>query len=207
MAERGIDQVSIELSKACDVSAFISTKLNEVSIDANLRNRVVASCFAVALDHFDAVLALLGRTPKIYSSAFALIRLEFESYIRGMWLMYCATDEQIKNFSDNTFELPKTPTMINSVEKTANFEVKTLSTTYANDWKHLCDYTHTGALQIQRWNKSDSIEPNYSDNEVIQVIRFTKTYALVTAVSFAEAVIKDNELANEFLAKANEVAV
>lgn len=207
MVERGLDQTSIDLSNACDISAFISTRLNEASIDASLRNRVVASCFAVALDHYDAVLALFGRTPKIYSSAFALMRLVFESYIRGMWLMYCATDEQIKSFLDNTFELPKTPTMINVIEKTANFEKKQLSTSYSSDWKNLCDYTHTGALQVQRWNKSDSIEPNYSDDEVMEVIRFTRAYALLTAVSFAEAVIKNNELANEFLGKAKEIAL
>jgi hypothetical protein len=61
-------------------------------------------------------------------------------------------------------------------------------------------------LQVQRWNKLDSVEPNYSDNEAIDVTCFTKAYALLAAVSFAEAVINNNELANGFLSKAKEMA-
>jgi hypothetical protein len=207
VVERGIDKLSIELSSACDLSAWISTKLNEATINATTRNRVVAACFAVALDHFDAVLTLLARNPKIYSSAFALTRLVFESYIRGMWFMYCTVDDEIEKFSNGTFELPKTPKIIAAIEIAGNFDGKQLSRTYSNDWKHLCDYTHTGTLQVQRWNKLDSVEPNYSDDEAIEVINFTKAYALLTAVSFAEAVINNNELANEFHTKAKEIAV
>ena len=70
MVERGLDKLSFEISNACDLSAWISTKLNEVTINATTRNRVAAPCFAVVLDHLDAILALLGRNPKIYSSAF-----------------------------------------------------------------------------------------------------------------------------------------
>ena len=60
---------------------------------------------------------------------------------------------------------------------------------------------------MQRWNKLDSVEPNYSDDEAIDVVRFTKAYALLAGVSFAEVVINNIELANEFLAKAKEIAV
>ena len=208
MVERGLDKLSIELSSTCDLSVWISTKLNEVTIsDVNTRKRVVAPCFAIALDHFDAMLALFGRSLKICSSAFALTRLVFESYVRGMWLMYCATDEQIENFSEGTFQLPnKIKVMIDSIEKTCNFDGQ-LSISHSSAWSHLCDYTHTGTLQVQRWNKFDAIEPNYSDDEIIEVIHFAKAYALLAAVSFAEAIINNNELANEFLAKAKEIVI
>jgi hypothetical protein len=206
VVERDIDKLSVELSKACDLSAYLSSKLHDISTKDTLRNRIAGACFSVALDHFDAVLTLLGRDPKIYSSAFALTRLVFESYIRGMWFMNCATDVEVEDFLNGTFKLPKTPIMITAIEVAGNFDEKQLSVTYSNDWKHLCDYTHTGILQIQRWNKLDSVEPNYSDNEAIDVIRFTKAYALLAAVSFAEAVINNNELANGFLSKAKEMA-
>jgi len=206
VVERSIDKVSIELAKACDLSACISSKLNETSFNTSVRKRVVAPCFAVALDHFDAVLVLLGRNPKIYSSSFALMRLVFESYIRGLWLLYCATDEEIESFSSGTFELPrKIEVMINSIENVCDFDGKQLSITRSKYWKQLCDYTHTGILQVQRWNKYDSIEPSYSDDEVIEVILFTKSYALLAAVSFAEAVLNNSELANELLTMASEM--
>ena len=121
--------------------------------------------------------------------------------------MYCASDDEIENFSNGTFELPKNPKMIAAIEIAANFDGKELSTTYKNHWKNLCDYTHTGTLQVQRWNKIDAVEPSYSDDEAIEVIHFTKAYALLAAVSFAEAVIKNYELVNEFLDKAEEIAI
>jgi hypothetical protein len=207
MAERRLDRLSVELSKSCDLSAWISSKLNETTIIASLRNRVVASCFAVTLDHSDAVLALLGRSPKIYSTAFALMRLVFESCTRGLWLMYCATELEIEKFSNGNLELPKMKKIIEAVEGAVNFDAKLLSTAHTSEWNHLCDYTHTGTLQVQRWNKIDSIEPSYSDEEVIEVIRFTRAYSLLAAVSFAEAIIGDSELAKEFLSFYNETSM
>jgi hypothetical protein len=87
VVERSIDKVSIELSNACNLSAWISSRLNETSFNATVPKRVAAPCLAVTLDHFDAVLVLLGRTAKIYSSEFSLMRLVFESYIRGLWFL------------------------------------------------------------------------------------------------------------------------
>ena len=209
MAERGLDKISLELSAACNLSAWMSSKLNEVTINDTLRNRVPASCFAVTLDHFDAVLTLLQRNPKLYSSAFALMRPVFESYIRGMWLMHCATDEQIESFSKGIFQLPrKIEVMIDSIETTCNFDGKQLSVSHYSVWKYLCDYTHTGALQVQRWNKLDSIEPNYSDEEILEVIHFTSAYALLASVGILNTVANSNpELVETFLAKAKEIAI
>lgn len=120
--------------------------------------------------------------------------------------MHCATDEQVENFSEGTFQLPRRiEVMIGAIEKTCDFDGQ-LSISHSSAWSHLCDYTHTGTLQVQRWNKFDAIEPNYSDDEILEVIHFAKAYVLLVAVSFAEAVINNIELANEFLAKAKEVA-
>jgi hypothetical protein len=96
--------------------------------------------------------------------------------------------------------------MIDSIESSCDFDGKQLSITRTNCWKHLCDYTHTGTLQVQRLNKQDSIESSYSDDEVLEVIRFTKSCALLAAVSFSEAILNNSELANEFLTTANEIA-
>lgn len=203
MAERSLDKLSVELSKACDLSAYISVKLHDISIQNTLRNRVAGACFSVALDHFDGILTLLGRSPKLYSSAYALIRPIFESYIRGMWFMHCATDEKIENFQeDKPYQLPKKiECLIKDVEQAGRFE-KQLSNTYTKDWANLCDYAHTGLLQIQRWNTAQAIEPNYLDDEILELISFVSALAILAAASIAESVAGSNELAQEFLSKA-----
>ena len=49
----------------------------------------------------------------------------------------------------------------------------------------MCAYTHTGAQQIQRWNTSDLIAANYSDEEVDEALRFTGTFALLSTFGLA----------------------
>jgi hypothetical protein len=61
-------------------------------------------------------------------------------------------------------------------------------------------------LQIQRWNTAQAIEPNYSDVEVIEVIRFGCALSIFSAVSIAESVAGSDELAQEFLSKVKEIA-
>ena len=208
MAERKLDKVSVELSEACKLAAYLSVKLHDVSISDTLRNRIAGACFSVVLDHFDAVLMLLGRNSKLCSSAYALMRPIFESYIRGMWFLHCASDETIENFNKNKpYQLPKKiESLIEEVEQAVRFE-KQLSNIYTKDWSDLCDYAHTGLLQIQRWNTSQAIEPNYPEDEILEVIRFTSALAVLTTVSVAQGVVNNNKLANEFLAKAKEIAV
>ena len=209
MAEGLGAALSVELSKAFELSVFLSIKVNEVTGGGNLRARVAAPFFLITLDHYDAILTLLSRNPKICSSAFSLMRLVFETYIRGEWLMYCASSRQIENFaSDKNFQFLSMLDMIDAIETKVSFDQKYLSSTYKKHWKNtLCDYTHTGILHVQRWNNVDSIEPSYSDEEVIEVVRFAKGYALLAATSFADSVIENKGLVDELFNKGKELAV
>ena len=207
MVERKLDKLSVELSKACDLAAYISIRLHDISVSETLRNRIVGACFSVALDHFDALLMLLSRTPKLSSSAYTLMRPIFESYVRGICFLYCASDETIESFNQNKpYQLPKKiECLIQDLEQAGRFD-KQLFNTYAENWSNLCDYAHTGLLQIQRWNTLHAIEPNYPDDEVIEVIKFTSALATLTAVSLSEGIAQNNALDQEFLEKAKEMA-
>jgi hypothetical protein len=69
----------------------------------------------------------------------------------------------------------------------------------------MCAYTHTGAQQVQRWNTRDSIAPNYSDEEVDEVLRFTGTFALLSTIGLA-TVAADETLALRALDRSREWA-
>lgn len=122
--------------------------------------------------------------------------------------MYCATDTRIENFNNGIpYQLPKKiERLIEEVEHAGRFE-KQLSNIYTRDWANLCDYAHTGLLQIQRWNTTQAIEPNYSDDEIIEMVRFGSALSIFSAMSIAESVAGSNELAQELLNKAKEIAV
>ena len=95
--------------------------------------------------------------------------------------------------------------MLKAVEQTPSYAGGQLSTIYAKSWDTMCAYTHTGAQQVQRWNTSDSIAPNYSDEEVNEVLCFTGTFALLSTLGLA-TVAADEALANRVLEKSREWA-
>ena len=50
----------------------------------------------------------------------------------------------------------------------------------------MCEYTHTGSLQIQRWQTESSVEPKYSKDEVEEVLAFTNLFASLAAIEMVE---------------------
>lgn len=189
------------LQRASRLADLLSAKLHEQPIPANLRNRIAGACFAIALEHQRAVVILFEINPPLNSSAFALVRPVFESYLRGMWLSHCATDAQLDAFSKDA-KLPDTASLVNAVEKAGEFDGKQLSGVYKKHWSSFSSYTHTGALQVQRWNTSEAIEPSFTDEEISEVLEFTAALALLSAVSVA-ALANNEVLAQELLKTAS----
>jgi hypothetical protein len=69
----------------------------------------------------------------------------------------------------------------------------------------MCAYTHTGGLHIQRWNTSDGIEPNYSPEEVLEVLAFAEFVGVMSVLGMAE-LANDEDLALRLLNKIKERA-
>lgn len=62
-------------------------------------------------------------------------------------------------------------------------------------------FTHCGFHQVVRRNKEATIEPDYSDEEVLEVLRFAGTIGLLSAIEIA--CLAGNEvLANDVLSRA-----
>lgn len=192
------------LRRACALSKLLSSKLHNQSLPANLRNRVAGACLAVALEHQQAMVVLLGQDPPLCASAFALVRPVFESYLRGLWISHCASDRQVESFSKGG-RPPDAASLVFAVEKVGEFDGKQLTAIYTKHWGALSSYTHTGGLQVQRWNTAEAIEPRFEDTEVAEVLEFTAAIALLSAVSMA-SLAKNEGLAQELLKIANEHA-
>ncbi len=69
----------------------------------------------------------------------------------------------------------------------------------------MCAFTHTGGLHIQRWNTSDGIEPNYSPDEVLEVLAFAESFGALSVLGIAE-LASDEGLALRILNKVKERA-
>ncbi len=184
--------ISVErIQAAIELVEWIRLSVHNQPLTANERNLVAVPCYTITQDHHHAIVLLIDH--QLFASSFALLRIAFESYIRGVWLSLCAKDAEIEKFS-NGWEPPNITKLLDDVETTPGFTEKILSHIKTRSWKAMCDFTHTGGLHTQRWNSSEAIEPNYSNQEIEEVLQLSEILAIMSVIGLAE-VIGDDALA------------
>lgn len=157
-----------------------------------------APCFGIAQEHHHAIVRLVEIG--LNASAFALIRAAFEGYVRGEWLAQCATDSQRRQFLSDK-RIPELGQMLDTLERIPAFSEGVLSEIKKRSWGTMCSYTHTGGLHAQRWITADSIEPNYRDEEVRELLNFAEvlgSLAVLGTLSLANEVNLANRVLIEF---------
>lgn len=119
-------------------------------VEPGKRLHLSGGCLHASIEHGMAILVLVDEG--LYGSALALIRLQFEAYVRGIRLAHCASDSEVDKAGENEF--PKMDRIIASLEKPGLLDGSLLSTIKCDSWKPLNSLTHTGYQQIgPRLNK------------------------------------------------------
>jgi hypothetical protein len=200
------EKVSINTasSGALRLVSCLNNQLWNVPIPESKRSRLAASCFAVSLEHHHAIAILVEN--KRTASAIALVRSEYESYLRGMWLFLCAPEEEVDKLAEGnrSCKFPKIRELITAVESASESGARLLSQLlHEKNYHILCDYTHTGSLQIQRWNSVEAIEPTYSPEEIDELIRVSNHLAILAALSVA-AVAENEKLSASIMETAEQ---
>lgn len=153
--------------------------VHEKTLPASDRVRAAAPCFGIAQEHHHAIVCLVDIG--LYASAFALLRAAFEGYVRGEWLAQCAKDSELRRFLADK-AIPELGKMLQALEQTPAFSEKILSQIKNQSWNAMCSYTHTGGLHAQRWITAESIEPDYSDEELQEVLNFAEIVGSLAAL-------------------------
>lgn len=178
-------------------------KIDGLEVSSDDRPRIVASCLDIALEHQKAIILLLAN--KLYGSAFALIRLLFEAYVRGLWLNYCANDKEINKFKKDKMD-KEFGKLIEDIEKIDGYNVGTLSKAKKAGWKVMNSFTHSGFNQIVRRNTKSTVEPNYEVEEIEEAINFTNAIGLLSCLEIS-FLAKKEKLSIEILEKIKEIKV
>jgi hypothetical protein len=177
---------------------WLDRRIDGVEVKPDDRARLAAACLDVALEHHKAIVLLVSR--RLYGSALALVRLIFESYVRGIWLHGCATDCEIQRFRRGKLE--KTfASLIAEVEKLEAFDVGVLSEVKIASWKAMNSFTHTGASQIAGRLSETTIGPNYAEQDIVHALNFSNAIGLLSAAAVG-LITDDTKLANEIFERA-----
>ena len=186
---------AIEASKA--LSNWIGDRVDNLELRGSDRVRLASACLHIALTHHSSIVALIdgGR----YASGFALIRPQIDSYLRGLWLHYIASDEKLAGIPRGD-DPPGTRDIMAQLERMGHFDPSTLTQIGVSMWPIVCDYTHTGGRAMTRHLTGNSVEPHFEVEEIIEALQASNAWALMAAIGLA-GFANDGVLAAHFLEK------
>ncbi|MBI1733331.1 MAG: hypothetical protein HYR49_11275 [Gammaproteobacteria bacterium] len=154
----------------------------------------------MALEHRRSIVLLTAHS--LFGSAAALVRLEFESYVRGIWLLFCASDPQLENFKKDKLERTFGQ-LIEDLERLDAYNAGTLSNVKKVSWNVMNSFTHSGFYQVARRNTADEIIPNYTDEELLDALSSADSFGILTAIEIAN-MAKNEALTREIFARGQE---
>src|SRR5689334_15622832 len=116
--------------------------------------------------------------------ALALLRVLAEALVRGLWLLHCATESELKKFKKGQLD-KNFGTLIGEVEGAIGDNLAVLSGFKKSAWASLNGFTHTGFVQISRRHKPGRLEANYSDDELAKALGVAGALGLIAAGQLA----------------------
>jgi hypothetical protein len=177
------EDVAKTLASGKSLVDWIATRQHGLQVKSDGHARISASLLDLTIEHHAGIVLLVNSF--VYASAFALVRVMFESFVRAVWLQLCATPQQLETLIEkDTFDL-HIGDMIDEIEKHEHFQDKVLSKLKKNAWKAMNGYTHGGLHQIARRMKSGNIQPNYESEEVIEVLKMSGFLSLMATLQIA----------------------
>jgi len=193
-------QAETEYGALRDLIRWIDDHTAGLAFDATERNLLASGCFDVALEH-QAAIALLYSS-RLYGPAFALLRVLAESVVRGMWLLHCASEDELASFKhgkmNQTFDK-----LTKDVERAVGDTLQVLSGFKQTAWGSLNGFTHTGMHQVSRRHKPGRVEGNYPDDELAKALGVAGALGMIAALQLV-GMAGNDELASKFLVRMNE---
>ena len=183
-----------ELEKQIEISKWVDKHLAIPFDFANDKDKWAFSCFDIVIEHHTSIVTLSNL--KLYGSALSLYRVQYEALIRGLWLRYVATENDLSKFKSGK-EPPRFQKLIESVETARNIKSGLLSHIKNKQWSIFNSFTHTGseALSMRIGNKTTGYD-NYQEDEIAARLRFSGLVLLICASEMA--ILTDN---NELIYK------
>lgn len=161
-----LDKILLE-SK--NLSLWLHNHTNESEFN-NLacREKAAICLFQQALDVEDGIRVLLEKDNNLPGPALALARPLFECFVRGIWLLHTATDNEVDKFlSGEYYSIKKLSKDIGNDPKTSGGWINAI---YLRHREVMNDLTHGGTSHINSRCFSNTIEPNYCENHLISLV-------------------------------------
>lgn len=179
---------ALELAK--EIGTWIHAQTNNSQVKSDRRILLAVSVFQHALDIGDGIVVLIGEN--LPGVALTLARPLHEGYTQGVWLLTCATDDQLDNYVKGI--CPKLQTLVKQIgddPETGGKFIKGMTEKNITDFHSL---THGGMEHISRRTSETAIEPNYDDEELVSLLKARNQYCMLIAFFLLTIMGKDDSL-------------
>ena len=181
------------------ILAKIDSAINGAEFTSSEKSNLLMALFDVSIEHAKSITILIENGK--FGSAYALGRSMFETFIRGAWIQYCATNEEIKRFSQRDRIKKEFGELIAEVEITKKWP-NLFSQIKDKSYKNLNSYTHGGNQILSRRFKDGNLMHFPDIDEINALLRLSALVAFLCFLSISEvATIKNAALIAEDLNK------
>jgi len=181
----------------------IDNKLDGLALDGDVRSRVFNVLLHLSLEHYSSTILLMRS--RMNGSAAALLRPQYEAFMRGLYYLQCASEKEIELFIEGK-EPKKLYKIVEQLESNFAIENNPITNIYSSLKRKMHGFTHGGLEQLQRRFNGSEIIGNYSDEACLQIITLSHILAIYAA-TFTAAAANKEELASEFVKEVNNLYV
>jgi hypothetical protein len=114
------------------------------------------------------------------------MRSIFESYVRGVWFMKCATTKDISDFQKDKLKEGTFEDRLKEIEKIDSVAHGGLIKLKKTAWAGLNSYTHGGMRPVSRRFFGVELKANYAHEEILAIERLVSAFAVLTVFQIAE---------------------
>ncbi|MBU2640673.1 MAG: hypothetical protein KJ889_02560 [Gammaproteobacteria bacterium] len=176
--------VPAELERQAEIAHWINANLS-VPFSLSGKDHLALSCFDLSVEHHAAICALCDIP--LYGSMFALVRVQFEALGNGLWLRHAASQEQAEKYqTKDGLKGIGFGTLLTIFEARVGASAPAFTDLKKRYWEILSNFTHTGFQGVAR--RSDDTHTggvNYSEQEVLTMLRLSGVLAHVAAIELA----------------------
>ena len=162
---------------------WIDEHSSSIELPSDERSMLAIGCLDMALEH-QAAIALM-HAAELYGSALAVVRLETEALVRGLWLLHCADENDIERFKNGKVK-QEFQELIDAFETKIGQPSGVLSGLKQRAWKAMNGFTHTGFLQVSRRHRPGLLQENYDEEELAQALDAAGALGLIAAAQIVE---------------------
>ncbi len=175
--------LELKIKHSEEIIRWLDKKIDGINIPADTNLILAGACLDMAGEHHKSIILLIANN--LTGSAFALLRSQFEAYIRGNWIFKCAYEDEIKEFKIGN--APRNiQKLINDLEETRTFNTRIISRSKESIWKIFNGFTHTGIEQISNRILAETIEPDYSYTDICQAVDFSNSLGFLSAIAICD---------------------